>query len=226
MPYHYEATKDFFANLGDIDEIKSVLHAQSEKLTSILLKMSVVSIVTKFQVFVQSILKEFKYRLQHEDVHGNDLCDYIKMNSVYLRIAADDDDLKKLRIRKSGFNELFPATVNELKSFTYLYSNSLIDDSFCFNTKFPLGKTGTDELHALLKQLDGDDDPFSHNFDGLQMDKNAVDSMLGIRHAVVHKDKFNGTENTIDVMLETCRTAGAYIDEYIYRKSSSYLNYD
>ena len=222
--YHSEPTEIFIDSLKDIDTIKTILVNVDENARELLLKLSVVSLVTKFQVFVESILSDFLYHLQHDKVRGSKLNDYIKINSVYIQLNKEDDVLKKLRTAHGEFTTLKEKVLKELKQFSYLYEDVIIDDSFCFNTKFPIGKTGSDDLCRLLAQFDGDNNPLGCDFDGITMDKGRLDELIGIRNSIVHQDKFsNCTEQKIDELVNTCKTVGIYIDEYVYRKTAAFF---
>ena len=224
--YHSEPTEIFINSLDkDSNIVKTLLVAADDNSRELLLKLSVVGLVTKFQVFVESLLSDFLYRLQHCNVRGDKLNDYIKINSVYIQLNKEDDALKKLRTAHGEFNTLKGKVANELKQLCYLYEDIIIDDSFRFNTKFPIGKTGSDNLCKLLMQFDGDNDPLNHDLDGINMDRGRLDELIGIRNSIVHQDKFgNCTEQKIDELFNTCKTVGVYIDEYVYRKTDLYFS--
>lgn len=224
--FYSEPTNIFIDSLAkDMDIVKAILIDADENARELLLKLSVVGLVTKFQVFVESLLSDFLYHLQHDNVRSVKLNDYIKINSVYIQLNKEDDVLKKIRTAHGDFIALKDRVLKELKQFSYLYEDVIIDDSFCFNTKFPIGKTGSEDLCRLLVQFDGDNDPLSCDFDGITMDKGRLDELLGIRNSIVHQDKFgNCTEQKIDELVNTCKTVGMYIDEYVYRKTIAFFS--
>lgn len=224
--YHFEPTETFINTLvKDNDTVKTLLVDADENGRDLLLKLSVVGLVTKFQVFIENILSDFLYRLRHSNVRGGKLNDYIKMNSLYIQLNKEDDVLKKLRTAHGDFIALKGRVSDEIKRFGYLYENVLIDDSFCFNTKFPIGKTGSDDLCRLLAQFDGDNDPLSHELSGKSMDKGRLDELIGIRNSIVHKDKFGDcSEHKIDELVNTCKTVGIYVDEYVYLKTVEFFS--
>ena len=84
-----------------------------------------------------------------------------------------------------------------------------------FKTKFPLGKTGKTELVDLFSQIDGDLSPF----DGFDKDDfNKLDSILQMRHLVIHQDRFTGTETTVKDSIEFLKNLVEYIDTYLFSK--------
>lgn len=223
MLYHFDETETFIKSLDDIKSVVSLIEDSDKRVNSTLLKLSVVGLVTKFQVYIENVLESFLYKLQHGNIKSSKLNSYIKLNSIFIQLNKENDDLKKFRTYYDNLLDMEDKIIDELKKFGYLHNDIIIDDSFSFNIKFPIGKTGTKELSKLLKQFDGDDNPLAHDFSGINIDKNKIDSMLGIRNSIVHQDIYNGTKQDIEDMIQTCFDIGKYIDEYIYQKTKSYL---
>lgn len=84
-----------------------------------------------------------------------------------------------------------------------------------FKTKFPLGKTGKRELIDLLSQIEGDQNRFE-NFGTDDFDK--PDSVLQIKHLIIHQDRFTGTEITVTDNVSFIKNLVEYIDEYLFLK--------
>ena len=81
MAYRYEATSDFENSISEVDTLLE-LASSDDNYRVLFLKLAVVSAVTKFQVFVEKILEEFRYELN--DKPSRNLSTYIKMNSLRL----------------------------------------------------------------------------------------------------------------------------------------------
>lgn len=212
MQYHYDATLDFGNSISEV-EILLKLAASDDSNRLLFLKLAIVSSVTKFQVFVEKILEEFRYELNDKPSHR--LSTYIKMNS--LRLSLDDGNaLVGLTKHKNFTEDKKDRIVQYIQSISYLLDdNCHINNDFQFATKFPLGKTGKNELINLLKQIDGDENPFSR-FGNERFDK--LDSVLQTRHNIIHQDRFNGTETTVNDNLDFLKDLVIYIDEYLSLK--------
>ena len=213
MPYHYESTSDFYEKLSEIDLLLNLASLDRKDERTLLLKLSMVTLVTKFQVFVENILKEFKYRLN--DNQSGRLSTYIKLNSLRLSLESDNP-LIGLQKHNNYTEEKKEAIKKYLDSIKYLSDDTCcIREDFFFNTRFPMGKTGKNELAKLLKQIDGDDNPFEH----FGTDKyNKLDSILQTRHSIIHQDRFNGTEETVKESLVFFKELVKYIDDYLNLK--------
>lgn len=212
MQYHYEATSDFYKSINEIDTLLNL--ASSDEINrTLFLKLSIVSLVTKFQVFVEKILQEFRFQL-NDKLSGN-LPTYIKMNS--LRIGLEKNNvLMGLQKHREYTDEKRNNIVRYLSSISYISDDSVkIDDDLNFNTKFPLGKTGKKELENLLMQIDGNKNPFEH-FGDEKFAK--LDSVLLIRHAIIHQDRFNETDQTVKENLNFLKELVLYIDSYINQR--------
>ena len=214
MSFHYDATSEFTENVSEVETLKE-LSLSDEKNRVLFLKLATVSLVTKFQVFVENILREFKYQLN--GVKSSKLSRHIKMNA--LRMSLEDGNvLTGLKKHKNFTEDKKNGVVEYLKSISFISNgNVIITDSFKFSTKFPLGKTGKQELIELLKQIDGDSDPFSE-YNSEKFDFEKLDSILQERHQIIHQDRFSGTENTLGENIEFIKDLVTYIDKYVYQK--------
>ena len=213
MSYHYESTSNKKKKLSEIDILLELATTDDENKRDLLLKLSIVTLVSKFQVFVEKILSEFKYDLK--DKPSGKLSTYIKLNSLRLSLEAGNP-LTGLPKHNNFTEEKKKSIENYLKSIRYLEDDAFcINENFFFNTRFPMGKTGKNELINLLKQIDGDENPF----DNFGIEKfNKLDSILQTRHGIIHQDRFNGTEETVKESLSFFKALALYIDEYLANK--------
>ena len=83
MPYHYEATSEFMQSVSEVEKLVALASFDDENRT-LFLKLAAVSLVTKFQVFVEKALDEFRYKLN--GMTSGRLSLYMKMNAIRLSI--------------------------------------------------------------------------------------------------------------------------------------------
>lgn len=213
MPYHYEATSEFIQSISEVEKLTALASSDDEN-RSLFLKLAVVSLVTKFQVFVEKALDEFRYTINGKKSGSLPL--YMKMNAVRLSVL-DGNALLGMQNKIDFTEEKKNRIVSYLDSISFISDdNAEIDESFLFKTKFPLGKTGKGELVKLLSQIDGNQNPFE-SFDTDDFDK--LDSVLQTRHLIVHQDRFTGTETTVSDNVAFLKNLVEYIDGYLYSKT-------
>lgn len=212
MPYHYEATSDFQSSISEADTLLE-LATSDDNNRVLFLKLAIISAVTKFQVFVEKILEEFRYKLNEKP--SRSLSTYMKLNS--LRLSLDEGNVLIGLTKHNNFTEEKKNNiVRYIRSISYISDdNYLINNDFQFTTKYPLGKTGKRELINLLKQIDGDENPFA-NFGNERFDN--LDSVLLTRHNIIHQDRFSGTETTVKESVDFLKDLVVYIDEYLSSK--------
>lgn len=187
MPYHYEATSEFIQSISEVEKLTTLASSDEENRT-MFLKLAVVSLVTKFQVFVEKALEEFRYSIN--GTKSSNLPLYMKMNAVRLSVL-NGNPLLSMQSQKVFTEEKKNRLVSYLGSISFISDDDAeINDSFLFKTKFPLGKTGKGEIVELLSQIDGNENPFE-NF--VADDFNKLDSVLQTRHLIIHQDRFTGT---------------------------------
>lgn len=209
MSYNHEATVDFIDGIHEVEIL--LKYAQEYPEDQVLfLKMAIISLVTKFQVFVEGVLREYKYKLKGKP--SSILSIYTKLNSV--RIAMKESYLNKLDNHRNYDIECKRKIDDALGVFTYLKEETPIGSDFFMEEKFPLGKTGRKELVNLLRQVRGETDPFAgFNTENRQFD--TLDSILQKRHLVIHQDRFNGSKNDIEKDILFIKQLSEYIDSYL-----------
>ena len=212
MPFHYESTMDFNNSISEVITLLN-LSSSDENNREMFMKLAMVSLVTKFQVFVEKILEEFKYSLN--TIPSGKIPTYMKMNSLRLSMEKGNP-LTRITSHRNFTEDKKNGIVLYLESIAFLSNDAyLINDEFMFNTKFPLGKTGKTELINLLKQIDGATDPFAQ----LGNEKfSQLDSVLLNRHSIIHQDRFLGTDHTVQDALSFLKDLVEYIDNYLYQK--------
>ena len=212
MPYHYEATSEFIQSISEVEKLTTLASSDEENRT-MFLKLAVVSLVTKFQVFVEKVLEEFRYSIN--GTKSSNLPLYMKMNAVRLSVL-NGNPLLSMQSQKVFTEEKKNRLVSYLDSISFISDDDAeINDSFLFKTKFPLGKTGKGEIVELLSQIDGSENPFE-NF--VADDFNKLDSVLQTRHLIIHQDRFTGTETTVAGNITFLKNLVEYIDDYLYSK--------
>ena len=212
MPYHYEATSEFIQSISEVEKLTTLASSDEENRT-MFLKLAVVSLVTKFQVFVEKALEEFRYSIN--GTKSSNLPLYMKMNAVRLSVL-NGNPLLSMQSQKVFTEEKKNRLVSYLDSISFISDDDAeINDSFLFKTKFPLGKTGKGEIIELLSQIDGSENPFE-NF--IADDFNKLDSVLQTRHLIIHQDRFTGTETTVTGNITFLKNLVEYIDDYLYSK--------
>ena len=215
MSFHYDATSDFHTSIAEVETLLTLASSEDTNRT-LFIKLSIDSLVTKFQVFVEKILEEFRYQLN--DKPSGKLPTHLKMNS--LRIGLEKNHaLTGLDKHREYTEEKKANIVRYLNSISYISDDSvIINEDLNFNTKYPLGKTGRKELVDLIFQIDGNREPFD-DFGNEKFEK--LDSILLTRHAIIHQDRFNGTDQTVRESLDFLKELADYIDGYLESKIAS-----
>ena len=215
MPYHYDATSDFENSISEAN-ILLELATSDDNNRVLFLKLAIILAVTKFQVFVEKILEEFRYELN--DKPSQNLSTYMKLNSLKLSLN-EGNALVGLTKHNNFTEDKKTKIVRYIQSISYISDdNYQINDDFQFSTKYPLGRTGKKELVNLLKQIDGEENPFA-NFGNEKFDN--LDSVLHARHNLSHQDRVIGTETTVKESIKFLKDLVIYIDEYLSSKMHS-----
>lgn len=215
MKFHFDATEDFLIRQNEIKILLETAEEADEVRKETFFKLAVVSLVTKFQVFVENILKEFLYQIQSNDIPYKRLPLYMKFNSI--KIDVGNNALVNLS-KHNKFDEETKLKVAEyIKSISYIFDDEqYANKDLKLKTSFPLGKTGKSELLNLFKQINGDENFFINTTsDKKQIDIDQLDSLLLTRHLIVHQDRFNQTEKKIKEYQLYLFDVTEYCDSYL-----------
>ncbi len=214
MQFHFDATGDFLKRQNEINILLEMAKEKDAETKDLFLKLSVVSLVTKFQVYIEGLLKEFEYRLRHGNIKYKRLPLYMRLNSIKMDI--EKSPLNSL-LRHDKFNENTQQKIAE-----YIYSidhivneEQTVNDNLHIKTSFPLGRTGKTELLDLFKQIEGKENIFMGENGEEIIDLNQLDSLLLTRHLIIHQDRFNQTENKVEEYNEYIREVVLYCDNYL-----------
>ena len=127
MPYHYEATSEFIQSISEVEKLTTLAPSDEENRT-MFLKLAVVSLVTKFQVFVEKALEEFRYSIN--GTKSSNLPLYMKMNAVRLSVL-NGNPLLSMQSQKVFTEEKKNRLVSYLDSISFISDdNAEINDSF------------------------------------------------------------------------------------------------
>lgn len=214
MQFHFDATEDFLKRQSEINVLLEMAKEKDAETKDLFLKLSVVSLVTKFQVYIEGLLKEFEYILRHSNIKYRNLPLYMRLNSI--KIDIEKSPLNSL-LKHNKFNESTQQKIAE-----YIYSidhivdeEKIVDENLKIKTSFPLGRTGKEELLDLFKQIEGNDNIFIDDNEIEIIDLNQLDSLLLTRHLIIHQDRFSQTENKIEEYNEYIKEVVLYCNNYL-----------
>jgi hypothetical protein len=214
MQFENEASRDFLSSLESISTLLEFAKNEEDKNNgsnrALFLKLSVVHLVTRFQVFVESVLKEFENKLKEKNFLVKKLPIHMKLNS--LRILSSDFQLHKKLVNMEAYSqEKYQNIGNHINALRKHYESGIIDDCIKINTAFPLGKTGSNELIQLFRQIEG-----WNIFDTNTVDMNILDGILLKRHLIIHQDRDPSlTDNEVSTYKNYLITMCQYIDNYL-----------
>lgn len=215
MPSTFEATNEFAESIKDIEILVNYAvqerDSDNEKNRLLFLKLAVVSSVTKLQVFIESILKEYLYVITTSNKKHGDLQLNLRLNAIRL-FSSSQNILKKLENHESYSIEKLNEIKNiVVKTLALCNDNEVISEDLQLETKFPLGKTGLEELIKLFRQIDG-----KNIFESLPFDINRLNEILGKRHAIIHEDSNPQlTEEVVIQYRDYLVEFTSYIDQYL-----------
>jgi len=185
MEFSSEAHSEFVISLNSID---TLIHlAESNQNTDdtnrkLFLKLSVVLLVTRLQVYIEKLLSEFSEFCLNQNINYANFPVFGKLNS--LKIFLSDIKLEKKLENPSLYNqEKYDAVKDVISQINSHFENVVNQSNLKFNTSFPLGKTGAKELVELFKQFEGKNIFSESNFD-----TNILNSILFTRHSIIHQD--------------------------------------
>lgn len=221
MKYHFDATEDFLKRQNEIQILLETAEEKNDDRKDTFLKLAVVSLVTKFQVYVESSLKEFLYLIRSNGVRYEKLPLYMKLNSI--KIDVGNNALINLA-KHNKFNEDTKNKITEyISSISYIMEEEqFVNENLKLRTNFPLGRTGKDELLELFEQIKGEKNIFLNENSEENIDLNQLDALLLTRHLIIHQDRFSQTETTIRDYQNYLYELVEYCDNYLYRCLEEY----
>lgn len=214
MLFHFDATEDFLKRQNEICILLETAKEKSGQDEETFLKLAVVSLVTKFQVYIESLLKEFEYQLRHSNIKYKVLPLYLRLNSIKMDI--EKSALNKL-LKHNKFNEDTQQKIVEyINSISHIANEEqIVNEDLKIMTSFPLGRTGKEELLELFKQIEGNENIFIDENGSEVIDLNQLDSLLLTRHLIIHQDRFNQTENKVQEYKKYVEEMVLYCDAYL-----------
>lgn len=219
----FNATSEFNSSVVDVSKLLDMINLINEDSDDdvILLKVAQVTLVSKFQVFVEAILNEYKETFMSSEVLNSQIPVYMRINFLKL-LLKEYSLLKKVENPQLYSQELLEelsVRVGDLHAVCKDDVNTT--DYLKIDTKFPMGKTGTIELKNLFRQIDGNEDIFSNG----DIDIGTMDGILYKRHAIVHND-VNPHLSLTEVRnnIEYVKDLVTFIDEYLERCKNTVLS--
>lgn len=221
MLYHFDATEDFLKRLNEIHILLETAEEKQEEKKDTFLKLAVVSLVTKFQVYIESILKEFLYEIKRNQIPYSRLSVYMQLNSVKMEVG------NNALINLSKHNKLNEETKQKVRQYIlnihYIVDGErVVDDNLKIKTSFPLGRTGKKELLDLFKQIEGKKNIFADDCGNEEIDLNQLDSLLLTRHLIIHQDRFQQTDTKIKEYEQYIVSVVFYCDHYLNQCLNSF----
>ncbi|PVY40881.1 HEPN domain-containing protein [Pontibacter virosus] len=215
MPYRFDATIEFNNSVEDLVTLISyAIHerdSENEKNRLLFLKLTVVSSVTKFQVFIESILKEYVYLIQRSGKTNQEIQLNLRLNSI--RLFSTKKIISKTLENHTAYSLDTLSEVREIAQRTLKLCDDAetVSEDLYFDTKFPLGKTGLEELIKLFRQING-----VNIFANAPFDINKLNEILGRRHAIIHEDSNPQlTEEVVENYKSFLIEVTAYVDQYL-----------
>lgn len=218
MYYRFDATEDFYKSLEKVKIMLSFAEEQknqnNEENRSLFLKLAVVYLVTRFQVFIESVLEEYKYNLRNSGKRNDQIPIHLRLNS--LKMSSEQLNFPRELSNPTNYNN---DKLNAVRGMLEVYKNHcedtvVISTHIDMRTEFPLGKQGLNELKTLFKQIDGND-----VFFGVKFDVNKLNEILHRRHSIIHEDRNqNLTEFSVEKYYQFMAWVVRYLDNYLNRR--------
>lgn len=217
MPYNFIATDDYFISQKNITILVKFAKEQDKKGNqdnrNLFLKLSVVTLVTRFQVYVEGVLKEFDFKLKQTNKTNKDIPLHYRLNSI--KLETSDRPIHERLKNPSDYNETKLTEINKIISLlnNWCDDNNIVHTDLKFETKYPLGAQGLNELKKLFKQVDGKD-----IFATARFDIEKLNEILRRRHDIIHEDKNQQiTELTVSNYKKFMGTVVKFIDRYLHK---------
>lgn len=187
MSYKFTATDDYIKSEQKITTLIQFAKSEGKKGNDdnriLFLKLGVVLLVTRFQVYVECVLEELEYELKKAKKLNSQLPLHLRLNSIKIHsekkaILSELKDPTTYDLRKLQSVKLMVSTLN-----CFCDDTIIIHPELKLDTKFPLGKQGLNELKGLFKQIEGVD-----IFENAKFDINKLNEILNRRHNIIHED--------------------------------------
>lgn len=215
MPYRFEATTDYLLSEQKIKTLINFAKQEDKKGNDenrvLFLKLGVVILVTRFQVYVEKVLAEFEYELKQSNKLNGVLPLHLRLYS--LKLHSEKNSIHNALINPSTFSQEKLTAVKSMISLLngFCDDNAVITSDLKFETKFPLGKQGLNELKNLFKQIEG-----KNIFEDVKFDINKLNEILARRHNIVHEDANDQlTELTVKEYQEFISRVVKHVDKYL-----------
>jgi hypothetical protein len=187
MSYKFIATSDYINSEQKIKTLISFAIKEERKGRDdnrvLFLKLAVVLLVTRFQVYIERVLDEFNYELKNTNKINSQLPLHLRLYSIKLHserkaIQAELKDPTTFNLDKLQLVKSMVTLLNE-----FCDDGIAIHPELKIDTKFPLEKQGLNELKSLFKQIEGKD-----IFENAKFDINKLNEILNRRHNIIHED--------------------------------------
>lgn len=217
MSYKFTATKDYIHSEKKIKTLIEFATEEEKKGNDdnrvLFLKLGVVLLVTRFQVYVEKVLEEYNYELKQSNKVNSALPIHLRLYSIKIH-----SEKKSIQNELKDYSKFDLNKLDSIKSIVELLNN-LCDDSksihpdFKIETKFPLGKQGLNELKGLFKQIEGKD-----IFENAKFDINKLNEILSRRHSIIHEDANDQlTELKVKEYKDFTALIVKHIDKYLFK---------
>jgi hypothetical protein len=217
---NFDATVDYDNSVKSVEILinlaeEEVAEESSDNNRLLFLKLGIVLLVTRLQVFVQSILDEFLYKIKSKQRRHGELPLHLRLNAIRYQ-CEDFTIIKKLQNQESYDLDKMLSVREHIGLLNSICNDQeVVISSFAIDTKFPLGKSGLNELQRLFKQIDGTD-----IFTNASFDIEKLNGLLGIRHAIIHEDQNpHLTEKVVWEYKDFVKSIVDHIDSFL----SSYV---
>ncbi len=215
MPYRFDATNDYLSSeqrtLTLIQFAKREGKNGNDDNRVLFLKLGVVFLVTRFQVYIERVLEEFDYELKLSNKLNSQLPLYLRLYSI--KYHSEKNSIHGQLVNPTTYNQNKLDSVKNMISVLndFCIENKIVPADLKFETKFPMGKQGLNELKSLFKQIEGKD-----IFENARFDINKLNEILSRRHNIVHEDANDQlTELTVKSYKEFIARVVKHIDSYL-----------
>jgi hypothetical protein len=220
MSYRFTATNDYINSEKKIKTLIKFATTEGEKGNDdnrvLFLKLGVVLLVTRFQVYVERVLEEFNYELKQANKLNSELPLHLRLYSI--KIHSEKKAIHTELKDPTSFNSNKLQTVKSMVDLL----NNFCDDTITIHpelkieTKFPMGKQGLNELKHLFKQIEGKD-----IFETAKFDINTLNEILNRRHNIIHEDS---NDQLTEIKVGEYKTFTARVVKHIDKYLKKTLN--